>query len=220
MRRNWANPKVKAKIIQGMTDRWQDEGRRQRASDHMRIQNTDPNFRDEAARRAGFNRYWQQPEALDRQREVCRRLWSNPEFREDQKRKMSAQAKKLWQDPVHQERMRKHMFRWTRPEKIVRRWLKQLGLYYTVGGGFKAHHWHYGINVDFSDSRLKIALHVDGDFWHNPERFPERAQRDKDSDKKLRRLGWRVVRLWESDIHHKPKTCKSRILRVVARGSS
>lgn len=62
--------------------------------------------------------------------------------------------------------------------------------------------------------RARVAVFIDGDFWHG-WRFPrwaaklqpkwrakieENRRRDQRSFRSLRRKGWRVVRLWEHDI--------------------
>jgi DNA mismatch endonuclease, patch repair protein len=62
--------------------------------------------------------------------------------------------------------------------------------------------------------RHAIAIFVDGDFWHG-YRFPKwqrrvsafwvakiqkNRKRDRNNFAKLRRRGWRVVRLWQHDI--------------------
>jgi len=79
---------------------------------------------------------------------------------------------------------------------------------------------------DFVIRRLKTAVFVDGDFWHG-YRFPcwaeslspfwrEKIQRNRLRDRRnhaaLRRMGWRVVRLWQHQIKLDPKECLKRIL--------
>ena len=76
----------------------------------------------------------------------------------------------------------------------------------------------------FRDSRL--AVFVDGDFWHG-WRFPQ--WRDKLSDKweakieatrrrdarnrrRLRRMGWKVLRIWEHQITRSRDACVARVL--------
>lgn len=72
----------------------------------------------------------------------------------------------------------------------------------------------------------KVAIFVDGDFWHG-YRFPqwrdklsvkweEKIQRNRERDarnqRKLRRMGWKVVRLWEHQISDNPASVKRRVL--------
>ena len=68
---------------------------------------------------------------------------------------------------------------------------------------------------DFVFHRQKLVVFVDGDFWHgNPKNFrlPKsnvkywekkiygNRARDKQINRQLRRLGWKVVRVWESSL--------------------
>jgi DNA mismatch endonuclease (patch repair protein) len=68
---------------------------------------------------------------------------------------------------------------------------------------------------DFVFRRAKLVVFVDGDFWHgNPKKFraPKsnveyweqkingNRARDREINRKLERLGWRVIRIWESSL--------------------
>ena len=70
---------------------------------------------------------------------------------------------------------------------------------------------------DFVFPARRIAIFVDGDFWHgNPDRFSQpttntdywtakiagNKARDKKVSRQLSRKGWRVLRLWESELRH------------------
>lgn len=56
---------------------------------------------------------------------------------------------------------------------------------------------------------LNTVVQFDGDYWHgNPERFPtldarqeRRRKLDSSQDAYMRRLGYQVVRIWESDMN-------------------
>lgn len=69
---------------------------------------------------------------------------------------------------------------------------------------------------DFVFRDAKVALFVDGDFWHG-WRFPQwqdklseawefkiatNRARDLRNHRRLRRMGWKVIRLWEHQISH------------------
>jgi len=68
---------------------------------------------------------------------------------------------------------------------------------------------------DFVFPAARVAIFVDGCFWHGCPRCYRRPhsnqaywdakvhrnrQRDSETDRMLRKLGWRVVRLWEHDL--------------------
>lgn len=68
---------------------------------------------------------------------------------------------------------------------------------------------------DIALPRKKIAIFIDGDFWHgyrfskNKSRLPEKywlgkigdnIKRDRRNRAKLRRLGWKVMRVWEHEV--------------------
>ena len=78
--------------------------------------------------------------------------------------------------------------------------------------------------------RKKIAVFVDSDFWHvHPKRFimpqsnkhywKEKVRRNKERDKevneKLRKEGWKVIRIWEHDIKRNTDKCMNKILKIV-----
>jgi len=73
--------------------------------------------------------------------------------------------------------------------------------------------------------KRRVAVFVDGDFWHG-YRFPQwrenvsdfwqakiekNRRRDRRNFAKLRRKGWRVVRLWKHDIGRDLERCIDRI---------
>jgi DNA mismatch endonuclease (patch repair protein) len=85
-------------------------------------------------------------------------------------------------------------------------------------------------NPDVVLRRHRLAVFVDGDFWHGRdwERRRERLRsgsnadywiakiaynrdRDRRNDALLRELGWRVLRLWETDVLSDPKAAASRV---------
>lgn len=87
---------------------------------------------------------------------------------------------------------------------------------------------------DFVFRCAKVAVFVDGDFWHG-WRFPQ--WRDKLSEKweakieanrirdarnhrRLRRMGWRVVRIWEHQLERDIKECLNRVLKNLGGQSS
>jgi DNA mismatch endonuclease, patch repair protein len=76
--------------------------------------------------------------------------------------------------------------------------------------------------------RARLVVFIDGDFWHG-WRFPlwqhklsakwrnkiaATRARDQRNFAKLRRLGWRVIRIWEHQVEFSPHECVDRILAV------
>lgn len=83
--------------------------------------------------------------------------------------------------------------------------------------------------VDIAFTKLKLAVFVDGCFWHgcplhsrsaktNPEywgsKIAANQARDDDTTKALRQRGWTVVRFWE---HDDPKAAAIKIVKLVKR---
>lgn len=75
-------------------------------------------------------------------------------------------------------------------------------------------------------SRKKVAVFIDGDFWHG-YRYPQwkntlsiywdnkiqtNRRRDNKNFRRLRRMGWRVIRLWEHEIRSNVENCVERVV--------
>lgn len=69
------------------------------------------------------------------------------------------------------------------------------------------------------------VIQFDGDYWHgNPDKFPaldERQKRrvrlDKSQDAYMTKCGYKVLRIWETDIKKHPEQTKQRILAALSR---
>ena len=61
-----------------------------------------------------------------------------------------------------------------------------------------------GASIDVAILQYKIALFADGCYWHGcPLHHPQRVEHsevDKRVSKRLEKLGWHVIRLWEHDL--------------------
>ena len=79
---------------------------------------------------------------------------------------------------------------------------------------------------DFGSKKLKIAVFIDSCFWHKcPKHFrmpqsnfhywnlkiSRNLKRAKEVNKKLKKEGWKIIRIWEHDINKNPKKCLKRI---------
>ncbi|MFK5688907.1 very short patch repair endonuclease [Ornithinimicrobium sp. LYQ92] len=99
----------------------------------------------------------------------------------------------------------------TVPELLLRRALHARGLrfrvVYPVPGNRRR-------SIDIAFTRVRLAVFVDGCFWHgcpdhgmrpraNSEwwkaKFAANESRDRDTDGLLRRAGWEVLRIWEHE---------------------
>ena len=107
----------------------------------------------------------------------------------------------------------------TGPERIVASKLKELGL------EFESHTRDLPGRPDFVFREEKVAVFVEGDFWHGWQ-FPrwrdklsekweikieQNRKRDARNHRRLRRMGWRVVRVWEHQIQNDLPSCVERI---------
>lgn len=84
---------------------------------------------------------------------------------------------------------------------------------------------------DIVFSKARVAVFVDGDFWHGYgfpswrhkltafwiKKISKNRDRDIRNHRKLRRMGWRVIRLWQHEIERNFNSC---IARIVARVKS
>lgn len=115
-------------------------------------------------------------------------------------------------DPVVSARMSRIRGRDTGPEMSVRRELHRRGLRYRVN--FRPLPT-LRRTVDVAFTRQRVAVLIDGCFWHGcPEHFrpakgdrkeywagkvAENQRRDQDSTGAFRSAGWTVLRFWEHD---------------------
>lgn len=96
----------------------------------------------------------------------------------------------------------------TEPEKIMQYVLKSHGI------EFDTHKTIDRFNIDFLIKDTKIAIEVDGDYWHW---LKEHRISDPKKDKRLTELGYAVVRITETEIHNDIKGCMDKILKELRR---
>jgi DNA mismatch endonuclease (patch repair protein) len=83
---------------------------------------------------------------------------------------------------------------------------------------------------DFLFPKQKLAVFVDGCFWHGcPEHYrrPNTSQtywdakvarnmeRDRSNRAKIKRQGWRVIQFWEHDVKASPTACVLKIIKRI-----
>jgi DNA mismatch endonuclease (patch repair protein) len=116
----------------------------------------------------------------------------------------------------------------TTPEILLRKALRAVGI-------------RYRSNVkrlpgcpDLILNKYRVAVFCDGDFWHGREwskrktkllagwnaeywvaKIQQNRARDREVTGALRVLGWRVVRVWESDLRRDPLRVAAKILKLI-----
>lgn len=114
----------------------------------------------------------------------------------------------------------------TAPEVAFRKALWHAGLRYLC------HRQVLRCRPDIVLLRWRIAIFIDGDFWHGrdwPElqqqiksnrdywipKIERNKQRDLEADAALEAAGWQVIRIWEHDIKHHFGTALYQVLKAV-----
>jgi DNA mismatch endonuclease (patch repair protein) len=102
----------------------------------------------------------------------------------------------------------------TKAEVILRKVLRELGL--------RGYRIHYSIpgRPDIVFTSVKLAVFIDGDFWHGylwknrgcvpikqywKDKISGNMARDKRVNGELKKRGWRVIRIWEHEVIEKPQ---------------
>lgn len=113
--------------------------------------------------------------------------------------------------PAKNELMARIKSKNSKAELLVYRYLRKNNIY------FQKHYRNAPGVPDITLPRKKIAIFIDGDFWHGHDyrrRKPQLTEywlkkiqgnmtRDKKQIKELEDSGWTVLRVWESDINRK-----------------
>jgi DNA mismatch endonuclease (patch repair protein) len=108
----------------------------------------------------------------------------------------------------------------TRPERVLRSALWQVGL-----RGWRCHWPGPGGRIDIAFTRARVAVFVDGSFWHgHPSKWqPGRWQgywdgkikrnlaRDARQNAALAEAGWQVIRLWDFEVEQDASAAAARV---------
>jgi DNA mismatch endonuclease, patch repair protein len=115
----------------------------------------------------------------------------------------------------------------TGPEQKVSAALAALGL------SWESHARDLPGRPDFVFREAKVAVFVDGDFWHG-WRFPRwrdklsekweakidgNRRRDARNHRRLRHMEWKVVRLWEHQVAADIDACATRVARLLRKNT-
>lgn len=100
--------------------------------------------------------------------------------------------------------------------------------------GWKVHSKKVIGNPDFAFPEDRLVVFLDGCYWHgcpNCGHIPKtnheywsakigrNKKRDRANSRKLRQMGFKVIRIWECKLKRDPKKCLSRIVRALASNS-
>lgn len=115
----------------------------------------------------------------------------------------------------------------TRPEIALRKALWHQGL------RFRVNYKKLPGKPDIAFTKAKVAVFCDGDYWHGhnwalrglkdldeelsqysefwAKKIRGNVQHDEDVNQRLAELGWRVVRIWESEIEKNVSECAKQV---------
>ena len=96
----------------------------------------------------------------------------------------------------------------TLPHRLLRRAMKENDLW----NGFQDEVSFKWGSIDIANSQKKIAIYVDGNYWHN---YPNGTRIDKSHNTYLKNNDWKVLRFWESDIKKDINSCLDTIGRII-----
>lgn len=111
----------------------------------------------------------------------------------------------------------------TKPERIIFALLEERNI------TFLKHVKTLPGRPDIVFHQAKIAVFIDGDFWHGwrfplwqhklsdkwREKIAATRKRDQQNFRKLRKQGWHVIRIWEHKIERAPEECIEQILKAL-----
>ncbi len=104
----------------------------------------------------------------------------------------------------------------TKPERLFESGLRRAGL------KFAKHAADLPGKPDFVFERERVAVFIHGDFWHGwqygrlrkrlprgywQEKIERNRNRDRKNRRKLKAIGWYVLRFWEHEVVRNPNKC-------------
>ena len=98
------------------------------------------------------------------------------------------------------------------------------------GYRFRKHVKSLPASPDLVFPKAKVAVLIDGDFWHGyrlpsweyklsnfwRNKLRENRKRDRRNFRRLRAMGWRVIRIWQHQIEKDFESCISKIIMVLS----
>ena len=110
--------------------------------------------------------------------------------------------------------------RTTRAEAAGYALLDSLGVEYEAQAPFNGK-----FTPDATVPGARLLVQFDGDYWHDRKgasteaRIKRRVALDKSQDAYAAACGWRVLRLWESDLRNDAEECGRRVLAAIEAGA-
>lgn len=112
----------------------------------------------------------------------------------------------------------------TKPELLVRRGLHGRGI-----RGWRCHTKTIPGKPDVAFTRWKVAVFIDGAFWHgHPDHFTpgqsgaywdakiaRTQERDRLANEALAGQGWTVLRFWDFDVNENPDRCVEAVIAAL-----
>lgn len=103
---------------------------------------------------------------------------------------------------------------------------------WNFGHRYRLHHKNLPGKPDIVFSKWKIAIFIDGDFWHGNDwenkrqriksnrefwipKIERNIQRDREVDEQLAKMGWHCLRIWEREIKKDFGASVMRALRFI-----
>jgi DNA mismatch endonuclease (patch repair protein) len=113
----------------------------------------------------------------------------------------------------------------TKPELLLRRSLWRAGL-----RGWRCHWRGPGGRIDIAFTRWRLAVLVDGSFWHGhpskwqpgrwsgywDEKIKRNLARDDAQNEALQAADWQVMRVWDFEVEHDPDAVASEVAVALA----
>jgi DNA mismatch endonuclease (patch repair protein) len=104
---------------------------------------------------------------------------------------------------------------------------------------FRVHYASLPGKPDIALIGRRVAIFCDGDFWHGRDwdvrrerlsrgsnaaywtsKIQRNVQRDREVDDALKALGWRVIRVWESEVRASPEVAAERLMAMIVDSSA
>lgn len=116
----------------------------------------------------------------------------------------------------------------TKPELAFRKLVS--ATLYPKGYRYRLHYEKLPGKPDLAFVSKKVAVFVDGSFWHGHRykkgqtnlsrsywlpKIKRNMERDKAINKQLRKIGWKVVRVWEHDVRKRPENTLEAVLQAL-----